>query len=65
MNTSMKPELIWLSVFVTLLVYEMYAIFTGNETLSKSVWDGTKSEYGAAIPLLIGFLMGHFFWSGK
>lgn len=62
---SMKPEIVWLSVFVALGIYEIYAMFTGQETLSKAVWDGTHSEYGATIPFVVGYLCGHFFFSGK
>ena len=63
--SSMKPEIVWLSALVLLGVYEIYALFTGEETLSRSVWDAKNSVYGAVIPFLAGFLCGHFFWSGN
>lgn len=61
----MKPEIIWLIAAATLAVYEAYALFTGQETLSRAVWDAKNAEYGAVIPFLVGFLCGHWFWGSN
>jgi hypothetical protein len=56
---------VWLAAIAFLAVYEIYALFTGHDTLSRAVWTAERSEYGPLIPFLAGLVCGHFFWSGK
>lgn len=61
----MNAEHAWIAAISLLLLYETYALAKGKKTLSRSVWEASRSEYGALIPFFVGFLMGHFFWCGK
>ncbi len=61
----MKPEYAWLAALVLLGIYESYALATGHLTLSRSVWNLDRSQYGPLVPFLAGMLAGHFFWSGN
>lgn len=55
----------WVVALIGLLGYELFAIIKHHTTLSQAVWTVTSTEYGPALPFLVGFLMGHFFFSGK
>ena len=41
--------------------YELWALLTGHETLSRFVWTVDMSPYGALLPLAVGVLVAHFF----
>jgi hypothetical protein len=58
-------ELTWVTAICILGVYEVYALSTGHITLSRTVWNVDRSQYGALVPFLSGMLAGHFFWSGN
>ena len=58
-------EIAWVVAIAILAIYEIYALATGNTTLSRAVWNADRSQYGPLIPFLAGMLCGHFFWSGK
>ncbi len=58
-------ELAWVSAIVILGAYEVYALATDHITLSRTVWNLDRSQYGPLVPFLTGMLMGHFFWSGN
>ena len=58
-------ELAWVGAIAILSVYEVYALVTGKITLSRTVWNLDRSQYGPLVPFLAGMLAGHFFWSGN
>ena len=58
-------EIAWVSAIAVLGLYEVYALATGRITLSRTVWNLDRSQYGPLVPFLTGMLMGHFFWSGN
>ncbi len=43
-----------------LLLFEVFVIWRGRETISANVWRHTVKY--PLIPFLFGLLMGHFFW---
>lgn len=56
---------IWLLAIAILGAYEIWALATGHTTLSRAVWTANHGQYGSLLPLLVGILIGHFFWSGQ
>lgn len=58
-------EYIWVTALGILLAYEVFAIVTGRETLSKSIWNAERTIYGPALCLVVGILMAHFFFQTK
>ena len=59
------PDFAWVIAVAGLLLYEGYALYTGHETLSRAIWTANKTQYGPLLPFVVGFLMGHLFWSGQ
>lgn len=55
----------WMVALIGLAAYEAYAIVTHKPTLSQAIWVITDSRYGPTLPFMLGYLMGHFFFSGK
>jgi hypothetical protein len=55
----------WGAAVSLLLAYEAYALITNHETLSRTIWNADRSQYGPLLPFLAGGLCGHFFWSGN
>lgn len=55
----------WVIAIVGLLAYEAYTLTNNvpNDTLSEAVW-AVAGDY-PLLPLLVGILMGHFFWQPK
>ena len=55
---------IWTAVaIVTItvaLIIEVFALVTSRMTLSRFVWN--TSRQWPLLPLLVGLLLGHFFW---
>jgi hypothetical protein len=58
-------EIAWVGAICLLGAYEVYALVTGQQTLSRTIWNIDRTQYGPLIPLLWGMLTGHFFWSGQ
>lgn len=65
MTTMRYAELMWVVTICMLSIYEIYALATGQTTLSRVVWTAQRSQYGPLLPFLAGLLCGHFFWSGR
>ena len=59
MNRS--AEIAWVTAIFVLGLYELWALFTGRTTLSRSVWTADLGPYGKLWPVLAGGLMAHFF----
>lgn len=58
-------EIAWATALLVLGTYEVWALTTGHQTLSRFVWNVDRSRYGPLVPFLAGMLAGHFFWSGN
>ena len=58
-------EITWAGAIFILGAYECLALAYGWQTLSRTVWNLDRSQYGPLVPFLTGMLMGHFFWSGN
>jgi hypothetical protein len=63
--TPKLAELAWIGALCILGIYEVYALATGRITLSRTVWNIDRSQYGPLVPFLAGMVAGHFFWSGN
>lgn len=63
-------ELVWVFWVIVIAVsfgcFEAFAIKTKRPTLSRTVWNVSKSfpAFGWVVGLLFGFLGCHFFWGG-
>lgn len=53
----------WFVAIILLGAYEIWALATNHQTLSRAVWNIDASQYGSLLPFLAGLLCGHFFWS--
>ena len=58
-------EFVWVLAIALLMLYEAWALATDHTTLSRVVWTVQRGKYGPLVPFLLGFLMGHFVWSGQ
>ena len=65
MSINNPAEIAWVTAIVVLGAYEIWALATGHITLSRTVWNLDRSQYGPLVPFLAGLLCGHFFWSGQ
>lgn len=48
-----------------LVVYEVVAFLFNWQLISTAFWTFNHSKWGPIVPLLIGILLGHLFWSGE
>jgi len=58
----------WIAVIgLSFAAFEGYALATNKTTLSRFVWDLSKSwpPFPWVVGVLVGFLAAHFFWPGE
>jgi len=65
MPSARPAEFAWVVALALLLLYEGWALQTGQMTLSRFVWTVQRGQYGPLLPFLVGLICGHFFWSGN
>jgi hypothetical protein len=59
------PKTAWAAILGFGLAYEVYTLANrrDNDTLSHMVWQGTDAT--PMVPLMIGVIIGHWFWPRK
>lgn len=59
-------DVVLAAVVVLLIAWEVTALVWGHEaTISERVWHYSRSAFGYVMILLVGILLGHFFWQRR
>lgn len=62
-NNPSKTGWIILIVSFLFMIYEIYTLISGEQTISEFFWE--MNDRTTSVSFFVGLLMGHFFWPRK